>query len=199
MSRNLDEPGPDLYDEKYYINRELSWLEFNRRCLEQAEDASNPVLERVKFIAICCGNMDEFFMIRVPGIISKTPIPGPDYLGINRNLLLESISKTVQELVNRYAKCWDDIRQALADAGIRIAKVDDLVTDQMAWVSWFYRERIHPLLTPLALDVSHPFPFISNNSLNISVKLSDPKGQHYARVKVPVGVLPRFIEVPSSK
>ncbi|MBR4504500.1 MAG: polyphosphate kinase 1 [Candidatus Methanomethylophilaceae archaeon] len=199
MSRNLDEPGPDLYDEKYYINRELSWLEFNRRCLEQAEDASNPVLERVKFIAICCGNMDEFFMIRVPGIISKTPIPGPDYLGINRNLLLESISKTVQELVNRYAKCWDDIRQALADAGIRIAKVDDLVTDQMAWVSWFYRERIHPLLTPLALDVSHPFPFISNNSLNIAVKLSDPKGQHYARVKVPVGVLPRFIEVPSSK
>ncbi len=199
MPGNQEEPGPDLYDEKYYINRELSWLEFNRRCLEQAEDASNPVLERVKFIAICCGNMDEFFMIRVPGIISKTPIPGPDYLGINRNLLLESISKTVQELVNRYAKCWDDIRQALSEAGIRIAKVDDLVTDQMAWVSWFYRERIHPLLTPLALDVSHPFPFISNNSLNIAVKLSDPNGQHYARVKVPIGVLPRFIEVPSSK
>ncbi|MBR3410240.1 MAG: hypothetical protein IKG94_05630 [Candidatus Methanomethylophilaceae archaeon] len=86
----------DLYDEKYYINRELSWLEFNRRCLQQAQDPTNPILERVKFIAICCGNMDEFFMIRVPGLMSTVPLLGPDYLGINRNVLLESISSTVQ-------------------------------------------------------------------------------------------------------
>ncbi len=189
----------DLYDEKYYINRELSWLEFNRRCLQQAQDTSNPLLERVKFIAICCGNMDEFFMIRVPGLMSNLPLLGPDYLGISRNALLESISSVVQDLVTSYGRCWAELRADLADAGIVISKVEDLVTDQRAWVSWFYKERIHPLLTPLALDVSHPFPFISNNSLNIAVKMSDAKGTHYARVKVPVGTLPRFIEVPSSK
>jgi len=188
----------DLYDEKYYINRELSWLEFNRRCLQQAQDPTNPILERVKFIAICCGNMDEFFMIRVPGLMSTVPLLGPDYLGINRNVLLESISSTVQELVSGYTECWNEVKEELEKAGIVISKVEDLVTDQRAWVAWFYRERIHPLLTPLALDVSHPFPFISNNSLNIAVKLSDQTGTHYARVKVPAGVLPRFIEVPSS-
>jgi polyphosphate kinase len=192
------EEAPDLYDERYYINRELSWLEFNRRCLQQAEDETNPILERAKFLAICCGNMDEFFMIRVPGIISKIPIPGPDYLGANRNRLLESVSATVQDLVTGYNGCWGRIKDGLAESGIEVVKVEDLVTDQRAWVSWFYRERVHPLLTPLALDVSHPFPFISNNSLNIAVKLSDAKGQYYARVKVPTGVLPRFIEVPSS-
>ncbi|MBR4226575.1 MAG: polyphosphate kinase 1 [Candidatus Methanomethylophilaceae archaeon] len=189
----------DLYDEKYYINRELSWLEFNRRCLQQAQDSSNPILERVKFIAICCGNMDEFFMIRVPGLMSKVPLLGPDYLGITRNSLLESISSTVQDLVTGYTRCWYDVKEELSKAGIAISKVEELVTDQRAWVAWFYKERIHPLLTPLALDVSHPFPFISNNSLNIAVKLSDSKGIYYARVKVPSGVLPRFIEVPSNK
>ena len=192
------EAGPDLYDERYYINRELSWLEFNRRCLQQAEDETNPILERAKFLAICCGNMDEFFMIRVPGIISSVPIPGPDYMGMNKNHLLESVSATVQDLVSGYNRCWGKVKSCLAESGIEVVDVEDLVTDQRAWVSWFYKERVHPLLTPLALDVSHPFPFISNNSLNIAVKLSDAKGQYYARVKVPTGVLPRFIEVPSS-
>ncbi|MGN0098924.1 MAG: polyphosphate kinase 1 [Candidatus Methanomethylophilaceae archaeon] len=190
----------DLYDEKYYINRELSWLEFNRRCLEEAMDKTNPLLERVKFLAICYGNMDEFFMIRVPGIIKKTPIPGPDYSAVNYNGLMEQISSTVQHLVYQYGECWGLLKQDLAEEGIMITRVEDLNPDQTAWVSEFYRERIHPLLTPLALDVSHPFPFISNNSLNIAVKLKDSEGDNlYARVKVPVGVLPRFIRIPSSR
>lgn len=191
---------PDLYDEKYYINRELSWLEFNRRCLEEAMDKTNPLLERVKFLAICYGNMDEFFMIRVPGIIKKTPIPGPDYSAVNYNGLMEQVSSTVQHLVYQYGECWGLLKQDLAEEGIMITRVEDLNPDQTAWVSEFYRERIHPLLTPLALDVSHPFPFISNNSLNIAVKLKDSDGDNlYARVKVPVGVLPRFIRIPSSR
>ena len=191
---------PDLYDEKYYINRELSWLEFNRRCLEEAMDKSNPLLERVKFLAICYGNMDEFFMIRVPGIIKKTPIPGPDYSAVNYNGLMEQVSSPVQHLVYQYGECWGLLKQDLAEEGIMITRVEDLNPDQTAWVSEFYRERIHPLLTPLALDVSHPFPFISNNSLNIAVKLKDSDGDNlYARVKVPVGVLPRFIRIPSSR
>lgn len=195
MSENID-----LYDEKYYINRELSWLEFNRRCLEEAMDKSNPILERVKFLAICYGNMDEFFMIRVPGLIKKTPIPGPDYTAINYNDLMEKVSSSVQHLVYQYGECWRLLKQDLAEVGIMISRVEDLNPDQIAWVAQYYRERVHPLLTPLALDVSHPFPFISNNSLNIAVKLKNTEGENlYARVKVPIGVLPRFVKVPSGK
>lgn len=189
-----------LYDSSNYINRELSWLEFNRRCLNQAEDPSNPLLERVKFLAICYGNMDEFFMIRVPGIISAVPIPGPDYSSITKNSLLEKVSKTVQELVVEYGKCWSDLKNELSEVGIRIVSVSDLNPNQRAWVAEFYRSRIHALLTPLALDVTHPFPFISNNSLNIAVRLIDKDGNPlHARVKVPVGTLPRFISVPCTK
>ena len=144
--------APDLYDERYYINRELSWLEFNRRCLSEAMDESNPLLERVKFLAICYGNMDEFFMIRVPGIMAKTPIPGPDYLYVNYNVLMEKVSTTVQELVQQYGICWNELKGRLAEADIHVLKVQDLNPDQQAWVSGFYRERVHPLLTPLALD-----------------------------------------------
>ena len=191
---------PDLYDEKYYINRELSWLEFNRRCLAEAEDESNPLLERVKFLAICFGNMDEFFMIRVPGIISRTPIPGPDYSGVAFPVLLDKVSKTVQELVGEYSQCWNDLRTELDSKGILVKKVEDLNPDQQAWVARFYHERVHALLTPLALDVSHPFPFISNNSLNIAVKLTNASSDKlYARVKVPVGTLPRFVQIPTDK
>ncbi len=191
---------PDLYDEKYYINRELSWLEFNRRCLAEAEDETNPLLERVKFLAICFGNMDEFFMIRVPGIVSRTPIPGPDYSGVAFPVLLDKVSKLVQDLVGEYSDCWNALRTELDAKGISVRKVEDLNPDQQAWVSRFYHERVHALLTPLALDVSHPFPFISNNSLNIAAKLVNAAGDKlYARVKVPVGTLPRFVQVPASK
>lgn len=192
--------GPDLYDEKFYINRELSWLEFNRRCLEEAMDKSNPLLERVKFLAICYGNMDEFFMIRVPGLMKNTPIPGPDYSAVNYSDLMEKVSSTVQHLVYQYGECWRLLKQDLAEEGIMITRVSDLNPDQTAWVAQYYRERVHPLLTPLALDVSHPFPFISNNSLNIAVKLNNSNDEKlYARVKVPIGVLPRFVKVPSAR
>lgn len=192
--------APDLYDTKYYINRELSWLEFNRRCLEEAQDTTNPLLERAKFLAICYGNLDEFYMIRVPGIISKTAIPGPDYSNVNYGTLMEKVSGIVQGLVSDYSECWNGLIGELAASDIHINKVDELTPDQQAWVAGFYKQRVHPLLTPLALDVSHPFPFISNNSLNIAVRMYDKNhDQLYARVKVPVGTLPRFVRVPSTK
>ena len=192
--------APDLYDTKYYINRELSWLEFNRRCLEEAEDTTNPLLERVKFLAICYGNLDEFYMIRVPGIISKNPIPGPDYASVNYNFLMQQVTAKVGGLVDEYASCWNGLKEALAGAGIMVNRVDDLTPDQQAWIAEFYKLRVHPLLTPLALDVSHPFPFISNNSLNIAVRMYDKNRDIlYARVKVPIGTLPRFVRIPSPK
>ncbi|MBR2254308.1 MAG: polyphosphate kinase 1 [Candidatus Methanomethylophilaceae archaeon] len=186
----------DPTSEKNFINRETSWLEFNRRCLFQAQDESNPLLERAKFLTNCDGNLDEFFMIRVPGLLSKVAPIGPDY-GSNREQLLNTIFDMVQELTKQYGECWKEIKAALSEQGIRFTKVAEMDEEGRKWVDEFYRERVHALLTPLALDVTHPFPFISNNVLNIAVKATDGNEIRYARLKVPVGVLPRFIKVPS--
>lgn len=195
------EEDVDLYDSSLYINRELSWLEFNGRCLSEAKDETVPLLERVKFLAIAYGNMDEFFMIRVPGLLvneesNKLSAIGPDVYRDTQALMSE-IYVSVDNLVNGYEDCWKVLRDELSDKNIRIHDIASLSENQRKWMNEYYRERVHPLLTPLALDVSHPFPFISNNSLNIAIKI-DNKGEHvYARLKVPVGILPRFVSMPS--
>lgn len=192
----------NLYDRSLYINRELSWLEFNRRCLMEAENESTPLLERVKFLAIAYGNMDEFFMIRVPGMIVTDALDpvvsiGPDSYEDHEEFLAD-VDKKVSSLVKGYNTCWKKLIKELGDNGIRIRTIDSLSADQREWIGEYYRERIHALLTPLALDVSHPFPFISNNSLNLAVKMAGPEDKPlYARIKVPTGILPRFVKVPS--
>ena len=192
----------DLFDHSLYINRELSWLEFNRRCLAEANDRDVPLLERVKFLAIAYGNMDEFFMIRVPGLLQRvegdnmTAI-GPDVYQ-DAKALASEINISVDSLVDGYEECWGRLRNELYGSGIRIHDIGSLPSDQKAWVTGYYRERVHPLLTPLALDISHPFPFISNNSLNVAVRISNNGENVYARVKVPVGILPRFVRIPSA-
>ncbi|MCL2148358.1 MAG: polyphosphate kinase 1 [Methanomassiliicoccaceae archaeon] len=191
----------DLFDHSLYINRELSWLEFNRRCLAEANDTSVPLLERVKFLAIAYGNMDEFFMIRVPGLLQKEESSsliaiGPDVYPDTKALMSE-INVSVGNLVDGYEACWGRLRKELHDGGIRIHDKGSLSDAQRAWVGEYYRERVHPLLTPLALDISHPFPFISSNSLNIAVRISNKGENVYARVKVPLSILPRFVRIPS--
>ena len=191
----------DLYDRSLYINREISWLGFNKRCLEEAMDPSVPVLERVKFLAICYGNMDEFFMIRMPGLlgaeVDRLVNIGPDAYD-DEGELIKVLNAKVNELVDGYEDCWAHLEEPLAANGIGILSVSALDPKQKMWVDDYYLERLHPLLTPLALDISHPFPFISNNSLNVAVKLRREDGEIlYARVKVPVGILPRFVKVPS--
>jgi len=191
----------DLYDHSLYINRELSWLEFNRRCLAEALDQKVPLLERVKFLAIAYGNMDEFFMIRVPGLLLREENSnmigiGPDVYPDTKALISE-IYRSVDNLVDGYEACWGGLRKELFDNGIRIHDISTLSEQQKTWVKEYYTERVHPLLTPLSLDVSHPFPFISNNSLNVAVRISNKEKIIYARVKVPVGILPRFVKIPS--
>jgi len=190
----------DLYDRSLYINREISWLAFNKRCLEEAMDPTNPVLERVKFMAICYGNMDEFFMIRMPGLlgadVDRLVNLGPDTFS-DSSQLISMINDRVSELNDGYEECWAGLETALGKEGISIPSVSALDPKQKMWVDDYYLERIQPLLTPLALDISHPFPFISNNSLNVAVKLRREGEVLYARVKVPVGILPRFVKVPS--
>lgn len=191
----------DLYDRSLYINREISWLGFNRRCLEEAMDPTVPVLERVKFLAICYGNMDEFFMIRMPGLlgaeVDRLVNIGPDAYA-DEGELINVLNDKVRELIDGYEDCWAHLEEPLAANGIGILSISALDPKQKMWVDDYYQERLHPLLTPLALDISHPFPFISNNSLNVAVKLRRDDGEVlYARVKVPVGILPRFVKVPS--
>jgi polyphosphate kinase len=194
----------DLYDSSLYINRELSWLEFNRRCLAEADDPHTPLLERVKFLAIAYGNMDEFFMIRVPGLIQSISntglgVVGPDAY-LDPTVLMKELNESVDGLNDGYEECWAKLKKDLFARGVRINDVESLSEKQKQWVNSYYKERVHPLLTPLALDISHPFPFISSNSLNVAVKMKGTgRDNLFARVKIPVGILPRFVSVPAEK
>jgi polyphosphate kinase len=191
----------DFYDSSLYINREISWLEFNKRCLDEALNPEVPLLERVKFLAICYGNMDEFYMIRMPGLLGAevdglTNI-GPDAYK-DESQLIRDINARAAKLIDGYEDAWAKLEGPLAKEGISILSMSALSSKQKMWVDDYYAERVHPLLTPLALDISHPFPFISNNSLNIAAKLRKEDGEIlFARLKVPIGILPRFVKVPS--
>ena len=190
----------DLYEKKYYINRELSWLEFNQRCLDEANNPDNPLLERVKFLAICYNNLNEFLMIRMPGLIVHTPslaMTAPDY--INNDKIIGLVSERMNKLYSDYEVCWKNLRKLLSKEKIRIRGIDELSKEQLECVRKYYKERVHMMLTPLALDISHPFPFISNNSLNVAFRLKgEENGVVYARVKVP-DTLDRFVRVSAGK
>ncbi len=184
---------------KHYINRELSWLRFNTRVLEEARDSRHPLLERVKFLSIYGSNLDEFFMVRVSGLCRqlergalKAP---PDGMTPSEQLAgIRSHLKDERELV--YG-CWhDDLLPKLRDAGIEIVSHDDLSAKKKRKLRSYFEREIFPVLTPLAFDPSHPFPHVSNLSLNLAVVIDDGKqGQRFARVKVPP-LLPRLVRVP---
>src|SRR5450432_1792047 len=156
-----------------FINRELSWLEFNRRVLEEAQDATQPLIERVKFLSIFSSNLDEFFEIRVAGIKqqieSETSDVGPD--GLSPTETFNGIQRVAHELVaTEYALWNDEIVPALAKSGIRIHDVAQLNTKRTAWARRYFQEEVFPMLTPLAVDASHPFPQLLNKSHNLLVR-----------------------------
>ncbi|HWD11568.1 MAG TPA: RNA degradosome polyphosphate kinase, partial [Solirubrobacteraceae bacterium] len=182
-----------------FTNRELSWLDFNDRVLQLAEDDLLPLLERVKFLAIFVTNLDEFFMIRVAGVHdqvdARIDARGPD--GLLPTETLEGIAKQVSELDRRHARQFTDvIKPALADEGIRIVTLEESGA-QAAAIERHFREQIFPVLTPLAIGPGRPFPYISNLSLSLIVRLRDAELDHdsFARVKVPKEVLPRFVAI----
>ncbi len=185
-----------------YINRELSWIRFNHHVLEEAQDERHPLLERVKFLSIFANNLDEFFMIRVSGLqrqaaqgMLKAP---PDGMTALEQLL--AIEKALHpELVLQY-DCWHkEILPRLSRAGIFIHAYARLDDDQKKALRTYFIEEIFPVLTPLAFDSAHPFPFISNLSLNLAVIIRDPNGKElFARIKVPTGLFPRLIRVPAA-
>lgn len=183
-----------------YINRELSWTRFNRHVLDEAFDTTHPLLERVKFLAIFANNLDEFFMIRVSGLqrqLAKGVLKAPPD-GMTPGRQLDAIHERLLPDLNALNACWhDDLLQKLSQQGIVIQLYRHLSPPQKAAMDRFFIDEVFPVLTPLAFDSSHPFPFISNLSLNLAILIRDPaKKEYFARLKVPTNLFTRLIRVP---
>ena len=199
-----EDAGLDLDDRGLYFNRELSWLQFNARVLELAEDPRIALLERVKFCAIVSSNLDEFFMVRVAGLHDQIDagIETPLQDGRTPSETIDAIRATVREHAGRQGAVLDrELRPALAEHGIRIVGVDEVSAEERAALDERFRRQIFPVLTPLAVGLGRPFPYISNLSLSLGVVVRDPVGglEAFARVKVPKEMLPRFVPVGDGK
>ncbi|MBW8731928.1 MAG: polyphosphate kinase 1, partial [Terrabacter sp.] len=182
-----------------YLERELSWLQFNERVLQLAMDPAVPLLERTRFLAIFANNLDEYFMVRVAGLKRRiaTGLAVRTAAGLEPRELIERIARLAHELMQQHAGVFQhDVRPSLEEQGIFVVRWDDLDEDDREPLHYFFAERVFPVLTPLAVDPAHPFPYISGLSLNLAVLLQNPKtgSEHFARVKVPPS-LPRFILV----
>ena len=193
-------PEPDFSAAKNFINRELSWLEFNRRVLEEAQDPTQPLLERVKFLGIVSSNLDEFFEIRVAGIkqqiASETSDVGPD--GMSATEIFEAIQRVVHEMVARQYSLWNkEIEPLLQKNNIYLRHIDELSAKRAAWARRYFQQEVFPMLTPLAVDASHPFPQLLNKSHNLLVRARAKKGGEpmHAIVQVPRAVS-RLIHLP---
>ncbi|MDW4571485.1 RNA degradosome polyphosphate kinase [Microbacterium sp. M3] len=197
MSEVFDSQLP----EHRYLDRELSWLAFNQRVLELAEDPDLPTLERANFLAIFASNLDEFFMVRVAGLKRRivTGLALPTNVGRSPADVLADISAEAHRLQVRHAEAWTSlVKPALADAGIEIVSYSALGDDERAELYEYFQAQVFPVLMPLAVDPAHPFPYISGLSLNLAIRIRSARTgrQEFARLKVPP-MLPRFVELPS--
>ncbi|MBC7970749.1 MAG: polyphosphate kinase 1 [Verrucomicrobia bacterium] len=194
-------PEINLSEPQYYFNRELSWLEFNQRVLHEALDPRTPLLERLKFLAIFSSNLDEFFMVRVAILTQQVEAQldkvAPD--GRTPQQTLGALSQRLRPMVTEQHRHFErELRPLLAEKGVHILNYMDLNQEQRRFLQKYFEQRVFPILTPLAVDPAHPFPYISNLSLNLAVLVKDPLTQKelFARVKVP-NSLPRFVVLPS--
>src|SRR5262245_24745372 len=190
---------PALDFQSLYINRELSWLAFNDRVLDQARDRRHPLLERVKFLAIVGTNLDEFFMIRVAALQKQLRTHrdhvSPD--GLTTEQQLTRVRARVRQMLDEQARCWNDaLRPELAAHGIRFLDPHEYSEAMTAFLADYFQREIAPVLTPLAFDPGHPFPHISNRSKNLAVAVKHEGRTKFARIKLPP-VLPRFIQLPA--
>jgi polyphosphate kinase len=196
------EPGQELPTDRY-LDREESWLRFNERVLELAEDAAVPLLERVRFTSIFVTNLDEFFMVRVAGLVRRMAagLPVDGVGGLRPTQVLERVLELSGELTVRHAACYSDmLLPALAGEGIEILRWKELSVGEQGNLRGLFRERIYPVLTPLVVDPAHPFPYISGLTLSLAVMVADPETGEtmFARVKVPP-LLPRFLTVSTHR
>jgi polyphosphate kinase len=185
-----------------FLERELSWLDFNQRVLELAEDESIPLLERVNYLSIFASNLDEFFMVRVASLKRRiaTGIAVPSPSGLSPQEVLQQIADRTRELQSRHAELFaSTVSKELAEHDIQVVHWSTLTPEEQEELHSYFSSQVFPVLTPLAVDPAHPFPYISGLSLNLAVVLKNPKtrAEHFARVKVPP-LLPRFVLVPGS-
>ncbi len=195
----IDLNSPDLY-----LNRELTWLSFNNRVLSEAKDPRNPLLERLKFLAIVSSNLDEFFMKRIGGLKQQlgAGVAAKTVDGRTAKQQIDECYAVVREQESEQRKIFADLRDLLKAKGIKIISYDDVYTDQGIWLREYFYQEVFPLITPQAVDPAHPFPFISNLSLNLLVHVKRPEDQalpSYTRIKIPVGDgIPRFVQLPDT-
>ncbi len=197
------DPAVELGDRHRYINRHLSWLDFDTRVLELAEDPSRALLERAKFVAISSSNLDEFFQVRVGGLIEQrragVAALSPDGMTVDEQL--SEIRTRAIDLTARQMLAFRAIAERLGEVGLRFSNYDSLDREDRGYVDAVFEDRIFPVLTPLAVDPAHPFPYISDLSLNLAVVVAapgSPRDQRIARVKVPP-LLPRFVVMPDGE
>ncbi|MFC6715323.1 RNA degradosome polyphosphate kinase [Branchiibius cervicis] len=195
-------PGDTGLPDDRFLDREISWLQFNERVLQLAQDPAVPLLERARFLAIFASNLDEFFMVRVAGLKRRiaTGLAVRSASGLEPREVLDEISRAAHQLMDAHAGVFQvHIRPALADEGVRILRPDELTETDREHLATLFRQQIYPVLTPLAVDPAHPFPYISGLSLNLAVILINPKTEreHFARVKVPP-LLPRLLRLPTA-
>jgi polyphosphate kinase len=205
-TRQVLAPTSGTTAELAYLNRELSWLEFNDRVLEEARDKQNPFLERLKFLAITCSNLDEFFMIRVASLkdLLNAGYDRPDPSGLNPQQQLQAISlRTHQMVARQYSTYNRALAPSLGKQSIQLIAAADLNEVQYAYIDAYFRSTVFPILTPMAIDAARPFPLISNKSLNLCVRIEADKNQEtqadaepdFAIVQVPA-VIPRLVALP---
>ncbi len=188
-----------MNDQKqYFLNRELSWLQFNERVLNEANDPKSPLLERLKFIAITSSNLDEFFMIRVAGLKQQVEsgISKRDAAGLNAVTQLKLIDRSVRMLVRKQYRYLRKIILCMQNENIKFPSIESLSTVERQWLDDYFYNTIYPILTPLAINASHPFPLLANRSLNLAVLLGRGKEESQIAIIPVPSVLPRIIEVP---
>jgi polyphosphate kinase len=188
---------------RHYINRELSWLEFNQRVLEEAKDDTNPLMERLKFFTICGSNLDEFFEVRVAGLKQQLESGTTErsHDGLTAREVIEAVTQRVREFVAAQYACWrEQLVPAMASKGIRFFKCAELSSDESEWLNQYYLDHVRPVLTPLGIDSAHPFPQVLNRSLNLIVRLAtdplDPINSTRMAIVQSPRVLPRVIRLP---
>ena len=192
-----------MVDPALYINRELSWIAFNYRVLAQALNEHTPLLEQAKFSAIFSNNLDEFFMVRVASLKSQEDagITSLSDDGLTPQQQIAAIQAALPRLLEMQQQHYrHSLKSHLAEYGVQLIDYVNLNSKQRQWVDDYFRSAIFPVLTPLAVDPSHPFPFVSNLSLNVAALIRDPDTGHqeFARVKVPQKILPRFVQIPTN-
>ncbi len=203
MGKTKDKKNIDFENPKYYINRELSWMQFNERVLYEAEDLGNPLFERLKFLSISASNLDEFFMVRVASLkdMINADYKKLDIAGMTAKEQLEAVLENVHSFVDKQYEIYNkEILPALLKNGLMVCDANDLTSRDSEYVDRYFDEFVYPVLTPMAVDSSRPFPLIRNKTLNIAALLKKKEGKDdvdFATVQVP-DVLPRILEIPGS-